>query len=453
MLSLALEIINFMVLALLLGTVLGYLLSRAMVREVRTSVEQLKLDVAGNRKRLSGAETDLQLHKRSLNELRAAQDGQQERLSMQSDRMADLSGQMEGLTAGRSALSERTAALASQLTEGQASLGRQLEASQLTLTSRIESLVADRDAHAQRLIALEGTSDHLLGEHRALVQRVQTMLASAPSDSPAANEALVALSERLNSLENQLVASERARAALADELTSLVASQGASQGQLESIRNRIDVLGEADSVMSSRLESLSGLPLHITGLHDSQQDLEGRLQALEALPDQFEATRTHFERMQSTTAALTSRLEHQDRWGQETEDRIEALEARVNQGDRVSRSSVPAPAPDGPDERPYDNLKRIRGVGVALERVLNQAGIRYFEQVAAWTPTDIQRFSGLLEKFQGRIIRDDWVAQAKALIEEDAKAAGQTAQGQAAEGGRSSGGKSKSSSESTIEWT
>ncbi|MEM7676570.1 MAG: hypothetical protein AAF449_11265, partial [Myxococcota bacterium] len=179
---LVLHIINFLVLALLLGTLLGYVLSVSSVRDARASVEQLKVDFDAHRKRLSAAETDLQLHKGSLNEMRAAYDGLQERLSVHSDRQADLSGQMEGLVAARSALSERTANLASQLAEAQANLGRQLEAAQQNLSTRIEGVAKD---HAQQLGSMQTGNDALQSEHRRLRERVKTL--GTLSASPAAN--------------------------------------------------------------------------------------------------------------------------------------------------------------------------------------------------------------------------------------------------------------------------
>ncbi|HEV7321833.1 MAG TPA: NADH:ubiquinone oxidoreductase [Ensifer sp.] len=61
-----------------------------------------------------------------------------------------------------------------------------------------------------------------------------------------------------------------------------------------------------------------------------------------------------------------------------------------------------------------DDLKRISGIGPKLEQVLNAKGIRGFADIAAWSATDIARFDDELG-FGGRIGRDDWVGQAKAL--------------------------------------
>jgi predicted flap endonuclease-1-like 5' DNA nuclease len=61
-----------------------------------------------------------------------------------------------------------------------------------------------------------------------------------------------------------------------------------------------------------------------------------------------------------------------------------------------------------------DDLKRIRGIGVLIEKKLNSLGILSYEQVANWTGTDIERISNILD-FKGRIERENWIEQARIL--------------------------------------
>ncbi len=64
--------------------------------------------------------------------------------------------------------------------------------------------------------------------------------------------------------------------------------------------------------------------------------------------------------------------------------------------------------------REDDDLKRIRGVGVLIEKKLNALGVTRYDQVANWTVADIERFSEKLD-FKGRIERENWVEQARIL--------------------------------------
>ncbi len=61
-----------------------------------------------------------------------------------------------------------------------------------------------------------------------------------------------------------------------------------------------------------------------------------------------------------------------------------------------------------------DDLKMISGVGPKFEILLHELGIYTFAQVAAWKKAERDWVDSYM-KFGGRIERDDWVKQAKAL--------------------------------------
>jgi len=61
-----------------------------------------------------------------------------------------------------------------------------------------------------------------------------------------------------------------------------------------------------------------------------------------------------------------------------------------------------------------DDLKKLSGVGPALEKKLIEAGVTSFGQIAAWTEADIAEFDEKLS-FKGRIQREGWVEQAREL--------------------------------------
>lgn len=61
-----------------------------------------------------------------------------------------------------------------------------------------------------------------------------------------------------------------------------------------------------------------------------------------------------------------------------------------------------------------DDLKKLSGIGPALEKKLHEAGVTSFAQIAAWNADDIAEFDEKLS-FKGRIEREGWVEQAKEL--------------------------------------
>lgn len=85
---------------------------------------------------------------------------------------------------------------------------------------------------------------------------------------------------------------------------------------------------------------------------------------------------------------------------------VEAAPAVVPSGDGPKiAAAVGAP----------DDLKRIKGIGPKLEKLCNSLGVTRFDQIAAWTQADIDEVDPYLDSFRGRILRDDWVGQAKIL--------------------------------------
>ena len=77
-------------------------------------------------------------------------------------------------------------------------------------------------------------------------------------------------------------------------------------------------------------------------------------------------------------------------------------------------SAKPGPVRLAKPEGKADDLKMIAGVGPKLEKTLNKLGFWHFAQIAKWTKKDIAIVDDELS-FKGRIERDDWVKQAKAL--------------------------------------
>lgn len=64
-----------------------------------------------------------------------------------------------------------------------------------------------------------------------------------------------------------------------------------------------------------------------------------------------------------------------------------------------------------------DNLKKLTGIGPALEKKLNGAGITTFAQIAALTEADIAKLEEELS-LAGRFAKDGWVEQAKELAKD-----------------------------------
>ena len=103
----------------------------------------------------------------------------------------------------------------------------------------------------------------------------------------------------------------------------------------------------------------------------------------------------------------------------ELELRLVELEAKLKERDEQVRElseQVARTEDRSPGERV--GLRRIRGIGPAYERALLALGITTVAQVARLTPEDIARLAPQIKARADRILRDDWVGQARLLSDE-----------------------------------
>ncbi len=101
-----------------------------------------------------------------------------------------------------------------------------------------------------------------------------------------------------------------------------------------------------------------------------------------------------------------------------TQNRADQAEMKERVAEHAAEEkSLPKAAQKAGQAEGHDDLKALSGVGPALEKKLNEAGITSFAQIAAWSAEDIAEIDEKLS-FKGRIEREGWVEQAKAKLAE-----------------------------------
>jgi large subunit ribosomal protein L21 len=103
------------------------------------------------------------------------------------------------------------------------------------------------------------------------------------------------------------------------------------------------------------------------------------------------------------------------------------VKAAVGAGKAPRTGETPAPAQSAAATKPApakaapaaggDDLTKLSGVGPKLAEKLQAAGVTSFAQIAGWTEEDVAKMDETLS-FKGRIEREGWVEQAKALAAE-----------------------------------
>ena len=81
--------------------------------------------------------------------------------------------------------------------------------------------------------------------------------------------------------------------------------------------------------------------------------------------------------------------------------------------EKVAKAKKSAPSKDKKVTTSVsDDLKQLSGVGPALEKKLHAAGVKSFEQIAAWSAKDAEAINEKISS-KGRVEKEGWIDQAK----------------------------------------
>jgi predicted flap endonuclease-1-like 5' DNA nuclease len=142
-----------------------------------------------------------------------------------------------------------------------------------------------------------------------------------------------------------------------------------------------------------------------------------------------EAVRKHADDVKRAREEATADAaqRHQDEIAKLKSDHAAALDRYADELAKARASTAPAPPPQAPanatanpeatsTDLKTDDLKLIWGVGPELEKILNEHGIRRFDQIASWEDKDVAWFDGVLPAFKGRAVSEKWIEQCRKLV-------------------------------------
>ena len=205
------------------------------------------------------------------------------------------------------------------------------------------------------------------------------------------------LRQRVDALETSVVASraETTPVAIEPEADASDAQSGESDEELARLRWRNRYLEgrlayfEADEADAAESEAPE------TEAADAPED---PVDDAESAPEPEPAADPDPEREVETEAAPA-------------EDEVHPSEAMLAEMEGVQPEQIGAPDGGG------DDLTAITGIGPRIGEVLNELGIYTYAQIAAWAPENETWIENHLS-FKGRVSRENWVEQAKALMAE-----------------------------------
>lgn len=224
---------------------------------------------------------------------------------------------------------------------------------------------------------------------------------------------------------------------MADELAALQASSrdaAVDANALADLRARLKQAGDDVQSLRSELDAAAKLRGSTEAERQRLADELAALKADAADPDELAGLRARLAQAEEDARLLRSELEAavETRASAEAEHRRLADELAAIQGlqdGQAGEAAATEPTPrilaavaqaaaslaqDNAGAEP-DDLRQIKGIGPKIADSLDRLGVQRLEQIAAWTPADVARVNEQL-RFKGRIEREEWISQAKALV-------------------------------------
>lgn len=259
----------------------------------------------------------------------------------------------------------------------------------------------------ERIAAQESEHHRLVMQNRGLMDKISEF----QSSNQHANNQLKALSTAAQE------ANER-RDVLQSEIRDIRGNLEVAIAERNQLRFDMAARSESEISATEKDEKIFQLSRELENWTSRLPPLieryKNRDEAAQRLEAELAEARAHIEQLESAQT-LATRVERVHDSDSLTNGRDASNDATDSQANRRLHSSDTADDDNRTTLR--DDLKQIKGVGPAIEKTLNEMGIFRFRQIAEMTEHEIDRVAQRLKGFHSRIYRENWIGQARELID------------------------------------
>ena len=236
---------------------------------------------------------------------------------------------------------------------------------------------------------------------------------------------------------------------LSDALKEAFERRDELQRQIKDIRSNLESTVEERDQLQSEMQnrgaeedaSLSTLQIRDQQIAKLAKELEGWQERVPPLVERFRIRNAEAEQLEQDLAAARDQIEALEGMVGSDQTRVEPVDPEAL-GETLDASNDPDDEKADPAEdfeynaeveevdeleevkfvdesNQRDNLKKIKGVGPAIEKTLNEMGIVRLQQIADMSEYDIDRVAQRLKGFRSRIYREDWIGQARDYLDQN----------------------------------
>ena len=294
------------------------------------------------------------------------------------------------------------------------------------LSSAVQEAFARRDELQREIKDVRSSLETVLSERDQLASDIQTRDADA--------DVLREKDERIEKLTRELENWQNRLPPLIERFRVRNEEAERAEAELEDARARIRELEEAhseDADNDTRIEPVHH-PEELTDGLDASNDAEDDYED-ESEGESEDDSEDHYDddlETEVNEAFVADDTVDDGDWddGDEDDDddddevEDESFDDELSDEDSAVLAEVVAAELESEPREHRDDLKMIKGVGPAIEKTLNEMGIFNFQQIADMNEYDIDRVARRLKGFHSRIHREDWIGQARMLLDQAAHA-------------------------------
>lgn len=143
-----------------------------------------------------------------------------------------------------------------------------------------------------------------------------------------------------------------------------------------------------------------------------KSELAQKSQVNQQIASELTSQTEQLKKSNSAIESLTGELDELRPWAERLGAEVSHLRFKVKQleFENQSKSELRVPKEDE-----ISDLTKIQGIGPAISRKLYAMGVYSFKQISQFDKKTIDQVGKALKYFPDRIIRDDWVGQARKL--------------------------------------
>jgi len=213
---------------------------------------------------------------------------------------------------------------------------------------------------------------------------------------------------------------------LSDSLKEAFERRDELQRQVKDVRNDLEAALAQRDKLQSEIEGNSA-KFSVTSKSIKEEDdkifyLSRELQSWQdrvpPLVERFRSRDLEAQQVEAELAKAIGRIKELESITDSDQTRIESVSGNAitdsldASNDQYEETAEHAVAEQDGDA---DDLRKIRGIGPAIEKTLHSLGIYRYGQIADLSELDIDRVAQKIRGFRSRIGREDWIEQARDL--------------------------------------